>query len=60
MRKYDRIAYLTPNVVWINVVIPTHVKIVPISWLTVCWSFPTQRAFARRKGIAIVPLKHVK
>ena len=52
--------YLIPNVVWMIVVIPTQVKMVPTSWLTVYWSCPTHMASASRKGTAMVPLKHVR
>lgn len=52
--------HLTPSVVWIRVVSPTVVKMVPISWLMVFWSWPTHMASARRKGTAMVPLKHVR
>lgn len=49
-----------PSVVWMRVVMPTQVKMVPMSWLTMCWSRPTHSASAKRKGTAIVPLKHVR
>lgn len=55
-----RAAHRIPSVVWMRVVMPTQVKIVPMSWLTMCWSRPTHSASARRKGTAMVPLKHVK
>lgn len=29
-------AYRMPRVVWMRVVMPTQVKMVPISWLTMC------------------------
>lgn len=52
--------YLQPSVVCSRVVIPTQKKMVPMSWLVAHWSKPTHMASARRKGTAIVPLKHVK
>ncbi|KAG7273460.1 hypothetical protein CRUP_032708 [Coryphaenoides rupestris] len=50
--------YLTPRVVCSSVVMPTVVKMVPTSRLTVFWSRPTHMASASRKGTAMVPLKH--
>lgn len=55
-----RAAHRMPSVVWMRVVMPTQVKMVPMSWLTMCWSRPTHSASARRKGTAMVPLKHVR
>lgn len=54
------IAHLTPKVVWMSVVIPTVVKMVPMSWLMVSWSRPTHMASASKKGTATVPLKQVR
>ena len=52
--------YLQPMVVWRRVVMPTQKKMVPMSWLVAHWSKPTHMASARRKGTAMVPLKHVR
>lgn len=53
-------AHRMPSVVWMRVVMPTQVKMVPMSWLTMYWSRPTHSASASRKGTAMVPLKQVR